>query len=59
MKMRWHVLLSVFLTGAAFAVAMALGAYQVVAFGIAAFVFVFYWVLISTGYGLDINFDDF
>lgn len=59
MKIRWHVLLSVFLTGAAYAIAISLGAYQVVAFGIAAFVFIFYWVLVMTGHGPDVDFSDF
>lgn len=58
MKLRWHFLWSLVLAGVGFAVAHELHASDAVALGVAAFLFVLYWLVVM-GKGGDIDPSDF
>jgi hypothetical protein len=58
MKLRWHLLWSMILAGGTFAILDKLGAGQAVAFGVAAGVFVFYWLILA-GLGGSFDLGDF
>lgn len=57
-KLRWHFLWSLVLAGVGFAVAHELNASDAVALGVAAFLFVLYWLVVM-GRGGDIDPGDF
>lgn len=58
MKLRWHVLWSLLLAGLGFAAAHELHASDAVALGVAAFIFVAYWLILA-GKGGNIDPGDF
>lgn len=56
MKLRHHLLVSMMAAGGAFAVVRVLGGSDALAFGIAGFVFVLYWLTVLGG---DVDLSDF